>query len=277
MNPIQALRKIHRLAFTHRAYKFMVREFVRPDDLDTLAETLACTRHLRALEPLLMEVPRGQRVMVIAPHEDDEMIGPGGTILKLARTGTKVRVLYLADDTGERGEARRRETMKISNVVGYETEFLGYSANDIPVDSASTERVARAIDGFSPDVLMVPFLSDDHHDHRVASQLLSKAYKSGGLRSRPEVWAYQVYSAILPNVIVDITEVAADKSNAICMWQESAMRTRDWAHYALGLNAYNCRLLTGNNGRRYVEAFFVVPFADYMSICSTYLDKHSVS
>ena len=69
----------------------------------------------------------------------------------------------------------------------------------------------------------------------------------------------------------DITDAAAQKAEAIRMWQNSAMRSRDWAHFALGLNAYNSRLLPDSTLPRYVEAFFVVPLAEYLKVCGTYV------
>ena len=48
------------------------------------------------------------------------------------------------------------------------------------------------------------------------------------------------------------------------------MRRRDWAHYALGLNAMNCRLLRGRADACYAEAFFVVPLEEYVTIAARY-------
>jgi LmbE family N-acetylglucosaminyl deacetylase len=270
MNPRILIRRLIYFTLPRRAYKFALREFVRAKDLDALAEVLACTRQLRAVDPVVMEMPRGRRVLVIAPHEDDEMIGPGGTVTRLVRAGAAVTVLYLTDDSGPRAEARRRETLAVANHVGYATEFLGYPSGTLPVDADSAARLAERIDAHAPDTLLLPFLSDDHPEHRAASRLLYEAARRDLLRARPEVWAYQVYSALLANVAVDITEVAEAKAEAIRMWRDSAMRSRDWAHFALGLNAYNCRLLRGRADPCYVEAFFVVPFDDYAALCARY-------
>ena len=51
------LRHLSQAVFSRRRYKFLVREFIRADDLDGLAEILACTRHLRTVQPILMMVP----------------------------------------------------------------------------------------------------------------------------------------------------------------------------------------------------------------------------
>lgn len=270
MNLRTLIRRIIYFIMPRRAYKFALREFVPPGDLDGLAEVLASTRHLRSVQPVAMDRPAGRRVLVIAPHEDDEMIGPGGSIIRLVRDGADVKVLYLADDVSAHGADRRRETLAIGAHVGYETEFLGCRSGSLAVDQDTADRLARSIDAYAPDTLMLPFLSDDHPEHRAASRLLHLAATRGRIGSRPEVWAYQVYSALLANVVVDITDVANDKAEAIRMWRDSAMRSRDWAHYALGLNAFNCRLLQGRSDPLYAEAFFVVPFDDYIALCGRY-------
>ena len=82
------------------------------------------------------------------------------------------------------------------------------------------------------------------------------------------IWAYQVYTTLIPNVVVDITDVADDKASTIRLWA-SQIEKRDWAHYMLGLNAFNCRLL-GGPAPRYAETFFVLPIGDYAELCATY-------
>jgi len=270
MNLRNLFRRLFFFVMPRRAYKFVLNEFTRPVDLDGLTEILACTRHLRTIETIEMQTPLAQRVLVVAPHEDDEMIGPGGTIMKLLQVGATVRVVYLTDDSSKWGLERRRETLAVRAQVGYETEFLGYPSGSLPINSESSGKLAKSINTFSPEVLLVPFLSDDHPEHRAASRLLFDASGEGLINGKPEIWAYQVYSALLANVAIDITDVADQKAEAIRMWRNSAMRSRDWAHYALGLNAYNCRLLRGHVDQRYVEAFFVVPFDAYIELCNRY-------
>ena len=100
---------------------------------------------------------------------------------------------------------------------------------------------------------------DDHDDHRRANQLLWHAWHGGFVRNDIEVWCYQVYSPVISNVVVDISDVAEQKATAVRMWK-SQMKIRKFDHYILGLNAFNIRLLPRG---RYVEAFFVVPMREY--------------
>ena len=84
-----------------------------------------------------------------------------------------------------------------------------------------------------------------------------------------EVWCYQVYSPVIPNVVVDISDVAERKAAAVRMWK-SQMKVRKFDHYILGFNAFNIRLLPK---ALYVEAFFVVPMHEYAELCAIYFNN----
>ena len=80
----------------------------------------------------MVEKPEGQRVLVIAPHPDDDVIGCGGTIRLHRRLGHSVFILYLSD--GERGiknmnpiktaELRRVEAVRSSGHLDVPEENL---------------------------------------------------------------------------------------------------------------------------------------------------------
>ena len=263
-----SLRHFGRFFVGRSTYKFAIREWTAVD-LSSLAEVLASTRYLRSFEPLLLDRPRGTRLLVLAPHPDDEMIGPGGTIIKAIAAGAKVHVVYLTEHIGDRGALRRQDAQNARQNIGYTAEFLSLEPNALPVSDSVAALLGERMAAFSPDTIFVPFISDDHPDHQKTSQLLALAVRRGFFLSSAEVWAYQVYSAVLPNVVVDVTSVRDEKAAAIRMWT-SAMKSRDWVHYALGLNAYNSRLLGRCTDARFVEAFFVVPLDDYVEFLESY-------
>ena len=120
---------------------------------------------------------------------------------------------------------------------------------------------------------MLPFLLDDHIDHRRASALLLAVAEQ--IHPRTEIWAYQVYSQLPGNVVVDITEMANAKAEIVEMFK-SQTNKRDWAHYILGMNAFTSRLLNTSIHKPYAEAFFVLPLNEYKDLCEMYfLDKEN--
>lgn len=257
-----------------RAYRFVMRDWTALSDLQACAEVIATMRFTRNLRPELLPHPEAERLLVLAPHPDDEMIGVGGTLIKALADGSRVRVLYLTSggETPEECQRREDEAQVVAARVGFEAEFLRQPALRISTGVEAVEELCRRIVDFDPEALFVTFLLDDHDDHRRASELLMIAAESGRLNVEMPLWAYQVYTAVIPNVLVNITEVHQAKAEAIALYA-SQLRTRNWPHFALGLNAYNSRLLRGDPAPRYAEAFFVVPLKEYAALCRSYFDR----
>ena len=256
----------------HGAYRFFIRDWNELKDIKQLVDALSSNRFSVNLEPVLMSGPNGKRIFVIAPHPDDEMLGPGGTLIHAINNNAAVRVLHLTQGRPSSAAQTVSEAMEVANRFGYDTVQFEYFSKGIPLDDLCVSALIREIEEFEPDTIMLPFFGDDHDDHRRASHILLLALDRVPTLGRIEIWAYQVYSSIIPNVIVDISEVANLKREAIKIWKSQSHR-RDWAHYALGLNAYNSRFLTGVLGEAYAEMFFVLPAKDYCDMCRCYFQK----
>ena len=204
---------------------------------------------------------------MIAPHPDDEMLGAGGTLIHALRAGADVRCIYV---TSSNPPAQVEvETTHVAARIGYRTQFLRLPVHAIPFTDESVAALGEALAAEPVNVLFVPIFLDDHEDHRRTNQLLWQAMCRGLIQDSMEVWGYQVYSPVIPNVVVDISDVAETKAEAVRMWA-SQMSRRKLDHYILGFNAFNMRLLPK---ARYVEAFFVVPFGDYCELCQAYFEN----
>ncbi len=265
------LRRLERTVNTRQAYKFFMRDWQALTDLQSCARVVSTIRFNQTLEPLEMSVPRGKRITVIAPHPDDEMLGAGGTLIHAGRAGASIRCIYL---TSSKPPAQvEAETANVARHIGYQTEFLRYPVYGIPVTDDSVKTLGTALAAAPMDCLFVPVLWDDHDDHRRANQLLWHAWRGGFVPDGMEIWCYQVYSPVISNVVVDISDVAEAKAEAIRMWK-SQIQIRKFDHYILGLNAFNIRLLPK---ARYVEAFFVVPMREYADLCAVYFNEPSTA
>lgn len=273
------LRRLKRLlrprAGTRAAYRFHLRYWFHPD-AELAAGVLATQRASRAIQPEISEGPDAKRITVIAPHPDDEVMGPGGTLIRAKAKGHGVDVIFLSDGEVDAGKAvvRREEAVRVAERFGFSARFLGLPAYALSPTPSAIAALADALNDLEPEVLMLPFLLDDNDDHRAASLILAEAAERVRLPRGLEVWAYQVYSALPANVMVPLGEFAARKADAIRMY-ESQAEVRDWAHFALGLNAYNTRLAPRGVGDPYLEAFFVIPLGEYLSLCCRFDPKVS--
>lgn len=251
------------------SYRFHLRYWFHPD-ADVAAGILATQRPFRALRPHVCDGPEGTRLVVIAPHPDDEVMGPGGTLLKARARGAEVTVVFLTDGEPDADKAvlRRAEAEAVSAELGFAARFLGLPAVALAATPKAVDALAETLSDLAPDALFVPFVLDDNDDHRAASLILAAA---AARLERPalDVWAYQVYGALPGNVLVPLGDFAEKKASAIRGYVSQAA-VRDWAHFALGLNAYNARLAPRSVSDLHLEAFFVVPLAEYASLASRY-------
>ena len=133
------------------AYKFIIRDWTRLTDLDAAADVLATMRFSRNLVPQQVAAPAGKRVLVLAPHPDDEMIGPGGTVILALDAGCAVRVLNLT--SGGADAARREgEAPRVAERVGFAAEFVGQAEGKIDVgDAAAIQSGSGARDACCSD------------------------------------------------------------------------------------------------------------------------------
>lgn len=243
-------------------YRFAIRNWHRLLELPAADEILKTMRDARVVQPIVSEPPSGN-VLVIAPHPDDEAIGPGGTLLRLADNGDAIlSLLLMTAGQSADGATRRLESETTARRLGSSFHCLDLVDGNIVVDDATVTRFAAEIDVLAPDVLMLPFALDDHDDHRRANELLVKA--ADRLVCCPEVWAYQVYGGVLCNVVVDITDVAETKRQLIRGYS-SQMAARDWANFSLGLAAWNSRFLPRKDAA-FAEMFLVLPLRDYVDL-----------
>lgn len=252
---------------------FYVRTWLIPGDAIRSSSVLNTMRHANLIETQECEGPMGGPLLVIAPHPDDESIGPGGTLLRLKSRNVPICVVFLTDGSRdvEIAEMRRKEACHALELLGAKGIFLGFPPDEIPLEEASNA-LAKVVLDHEPSTLMLPFVLDDNDDHRRANQILLTM--ASFLKPNLNIWAYQVYTALPANRIVDITEFSELKSEAINC-HVSQMQKRDWASFALGVNSANIRLLRKKNAK-YLEAFLVVPLSDYLPLCEMYFSDDAV-
>lgn len=161
----------------------------------------------------------GTRILVIAPHPDDESLGAGGLIQQAVAAGAEVRVIFVTDgennpwpqrwierrwridaDCRQRWGARRHaEALRAVETLGLppsQAEFFQLpDARVLPLwrkrDAATLDRFARAFAEWPFDVLIVPSPQDRHPDHRAAFYFAQAAVKT--LDRRPVQFSYLIH------------------------------------------------------------------------------------
>jgi LmbE family N-acetylglucosaminyl deacetylase len=203
---------------------------------------------------------RGERLLVLAPHPDDEAIACGGLIALHLREKRAVRVI-VATDGGAQGTASLREEESCRGLARLgengQLTFLGFPDRALSDDVAT--RLREELQSFRPDLVLVPSPIEFHPDHyalaRIFCELLQRDETLFADLAVARVAFYEVGQPLRPNALVDITDVAELKWAAIAE-HASQLEQRDYASYARGLNAY--RAMTLPPSCKFAEAYFVV-------------------
>jgi len=220
-------------------------------------------RLYEALEPLLkfsqikLKRPDSGRVLVLSPHIDDEVIGAGGSLRKHVQAGNEVRVVYFADCSGERIEEGR----KAADIIGFRClEFFEYGPKTLSEHPEIVDRLSAIIADYRPEIVYVPSLFDRHNDHLAVNNYLSVLFSRH--RFDFTVYAYEVWTALVPNLIIDISDTIDAKKNAISQYG-SQLSTNNWLDAAVSLNRY--RGVTSGAGE-YAEAFIRYSMKEHFAL-----------
>lgn len=113
-------------------------------------------------------------VLVLAPHPDDEVLGCGGTICKLAEAGHAVHVAILT--RGWEPLFSEAQVSQVREEARQANELLGVQQLhllDLPVTRLAlmpehelNGAISKLIDEVDPAWVFLPFRSDLHEDHR---------------------------------------------------------------------------------------------------------------
>lgn len=209
-------------------------------------------RFYERIEPFLKQSvpkevkPRGPKVVVLAPHIDDETIGCGGVTMKHIAAGDRVAILTFVDCT----PARIAEGTAAGKILGVQRqEFLSFQSTDLMTKPEPAEQLAKFLKEENPDLIYLPSVLDRQRDHVVLNVLLARQTQALGLTAM--VYGYEVWSTLTPNVAVDITAQQPRKAAALaCFVSQNA--SNNWHDAALALNRY--RGVTTGAGL-YAEAF----------------------
>lgn len=211
---------------------------------------------------ILNQVPDASRVLVLAPHPDDEIIGCGGALLRHVKKGAKIKVLYMTD--GRHGrlssvseedtiEIRQTEAKAANETLGVrELEFWEYIDDYLEMNDESVDRLLELLNDYKPDLVYVPYFLDEHKDHWSTNYILVECMKKQSFDF--SILAYETWTPLMPNFIVNITNEWETKLEALG-WYESQQRLFRIVELCDHLNSFRgvrFRL----NKFKYCEAFF---------------------
>ena len=175
-----------------------------------------------------------KRILVVAPHPDDETLGVGGTIAKFAARGDEVFVLMVSGHlpplyNREDYEKTVSEAYSAFSELGVlKSEFLEIPATmigDQPLHKVNG-RISKIVNDFNPHIVFCPY-PDRHVDHRLVFDSVMVATRPVGIGRDIEIVAtYETLSEthwnaphiepnFTPNWVVNISDYIDTKLAAL--------------------------------------------------------------
>jgi bacillithiol biosynthesis deacetylase BshB1 len=117
-------------------------------------------------------------IVVVGPHPDDQELGMGGTVARLASQGHAVHLIDMTN--GEPTpfgsvETRARESAAAAKALGVGRTLLGLKNREVTHDIASRHALAALYRVHRPNVIFVPFPIDAHPDHVAVTRIAEDA------------------------------------------------------------------------------------------------------
>lgn len=170
------------------------------------------------------------KVLVFAPHNDDEVLGVGGTIAKYAKNGHDVFVCEVTSGKDKKRLANiRSEALQAHKILGVKDTFF----LDLPVVGLAdipTKNLNKALHDvvmeIKPDIAYIPHKGDMHIDHTMVAKSAMVALRPVNSPQLKAIYAYETLSetewniptpdnSFVPNVWSDITETIDKKIEAM--------------------------------------------------------------
>lgn len=221
------------------------------------------------------------KLLVVAAHPDDEILGCGGTMALHSQRGDEVYVLILGEGVTSRDEKRDRKhrgkeiadlksQVKAANKIVETKKTFLFDFPDNRFDSVPLLDIIKVIEkvkrNIKPDTVYTHHKGDLNIDHRVTFNAVMTACRPLKGESVKEIYSFEVPSStewsadsskyFIPNYFVNIKETLEKKTNAMKAYTNEI---RDFPHprseRALEILACNRGISVG---LKYAEAFEVI-------------------
>mgnify|MGYP001230947510 CR=1 FL=1 len=138
--------------------------------------------------------------------------------------------------------------------------FFGYHDGKLAAGNSVIRALSDLIKEVKPDIIFVPSFLDNHPDHRVVNEILINVLSQEKFDG--EIWAYEIWTPLLPNRIINITDNIEAKKQAMAA-HISQLKSRGYDKAILGLNQYRAEI---NNFSGFGEAYFAAKFEVYQKL-----------
>ena len=169
---------------------------------------------------------KNKKILVVAAHPDDELLGCGGSLIKLSKDKCNIFTLFFTDGVSAREKNKKREdtqrkknALKSLKIIGVkQSKFLSYPDNaldKVPLIKI-TKEIEKVIMKFKPHTIFTHSNVDLNIDHEIISRAVVTA-----TRPKPNFcvkniflfetlssteWNFNLKKSFNPNYFIDITK-----------------------------------------------------------------------
>ena len=208
-------------------------------------------------------------IVVVGPHPDDQELGMGGTVAKLAKQGHRVHLIDVTNgEPTPHGsvEIRAREAAEAAAALGVERTLLGLKNREVVHDLSSRHKLAALYRVHRPDIIFVPYPIDAHPDHVAVTRIAEDARFDAKLSKsdiqgepfHPKRIIYYFCTHLrmnfAPTFCIDVSDTMEQKMASIAKYASQFSRNAagDVPAMVRTMNGY----FGGRIGTAYAEPFF---------------------
>lgn len=215
----------------------------------------------------------GERIMILAPHIDDDIIGCGGAIIKYLSENKDVYIVYLTN-SGKRGsksekneviEERKLEAINVASALNLKKEklfFLNGEDGDL-INSKIDNKLQNIINSANPDTIFMPSFIDSHNDHFAVTEILGRLNsKNRNIFANVDLYLYESQSPLTPlysNIFLDITDSYKKKKKLITLYVSQTSNFK-FTYYMSKING--CAF----NNKTLCEVYIKTKFPNYFNL-----------
>lgn len=180
-------------------------------------------------------------VLIVAAHPDDEILGCGGTMARLAKEGNAIYTLILSEGITSRNEKSSRhengkEIKKLRGYIGAANKIIGgknifiFDFPDNRFDTVALLDIIKIIEktkeNINPDVVFTHHYGDLNIDHQITFRAVMTAFRPLKSEKVREIYSFEAPSStewnaslsstsFMPNYFVDISKTLQLKIRAL--------------------------------------------------------------
>ena len=213
-----------------------------------------------------------KKILVVAAHPDDEVIGCAGTIKKFTDSGNEVHLIVGSDGVSSRN-TNKSEYIKRNEALENSCEFLKINKiyklqlPDNQMDTIPllkiTQDIEKVIQEYLPEIVFVNHYGDLNIDHQIIHRATLTACRPQPNLCVKQIYSYEVMSStdyqtdnsikFMPNTFFDISDVIEIKKESLKIYDKEM---RKYPHSRSIENIVNNAKVRGASvGLKYAEAF----------------------